>query len=55
MTIGKGLFVLMLLMSAFSGVGLYHMAVAAGVISVSLPYDPIDKMDYELGPKKGKK
>ena len=54
MEIGKGLLLLLLLMSAFSGIGLYLLAVSMGWADVCIPYAATDYMDYTIRPK-GKK
>lgn len=50
-TIGRGIFALILIMSAFSGIGVYHVLMAKGLLSVSIPYEAQGYMDYSIAPK----
>lgn len=54
MQIGKGLLILLLVLSSFSGVGMYQVLLAKGWIATCIPYEAQGYMDYSVGPK-GKK
>jgi len=54
MQIGKGLLVLLLVMSSFAGVGMYQVALAKGLISTCIPYDAVGYQDYTIKPRGGK-
>lgn len=51
MQIGKSLLILLLVMSAFSGVGVYQVLIARGWLSVSIPYEAEGYMDYTIKPQ----
>ena len=55
MQIGKGMMLLLLWLAALAGIGAYHLAVARGILSVSIPYEAQGYMDYSIQPASKKR